>query len=316
MKQKIVLFLLLCTALATAQITIIPDPVFEQVLIDQSIDSDGIVNGQIFTADALTVNALTIVSPYVNGNFEWIYSITGIEAFINLESLTVNITMIEELNVNSLVNLRYLDCVDNMLSSLDVSNNSLLEYLSLFMGGDVMPMNNISEIDLSNNPNINTLNAYGIDFINLKNGNNTANMNIDIGAGTWGMDPEYINGHTCIEVDNEAAAQAGLYPYSEWIVMHANQSYELVENCSLATLGFKVGKALSVYPNPASGILHLVPQVAPVEKVELYDTAGRLVREYNNVSESAILLTGVATGTYILKAFTQSGVLNARVVVQ
>jgi len=46
----------------TAQITLIPDPKFEQFLIDKGIDSDGIINGQILTADALSVTKMHIYS--------------------------------------------------------------------------------------------------------------------------------------------------------------------------------------------------------------------------------------------------------------
>src|SRR5690606_11274092 len=90
-----------------------------------------------------------------------IHDLTGLEAFINLESLTVSLTMVEELNVSTLANLKYLYCVGNMLTSIDVSNNPLLEYLDITSGGDVLPMNGFTDIDLSNNPNIHTLIAIG-----------------------------------------------------------------------------------------------------------------------------------------------------------
>lgn len=319
MKDRLIQLLLLLPTfnfMAIAQTSAITDPVFEQVLIDQGIDTDGTINGQIATADALNVTSLTILSPYTGDEVEWITDLTGIEAFTNLETLTVNLTMIEQLNISTLVNLKYLDCVDNMLTSLDVSGNPLLEYLSLFMGGDVLPINNISEIDLSNNPNIHTLNAYGIDYINLKNGNNNPDMVIDISAGTWGMDPEHKNGHTCIEVDDEAAAQSGQLPYSQWEITHENQSYELVEVCSLSVSPLMANKAISVYPNPVSDVLHINAQGTPVHKAELYDTAGRLVKEYVDINNSNIFLSGTEKGTYLLKIVTDKGSQNAYIIVQ
>ncbi|SEI00636.1 hypothetical protein SAMN02927937_02688, partial [Paenimyroides aquimaris] len=35
-----------------AQVTLIPDATFEQLLVNMNIDSDGIINGQILTSDA------------------------------------------------------------------------------------------------------------------------------------------------------------------------------------------------------------------------------------------------------------------------
>ena len=67
---------------ATAQITYIPDPLFEQELITQNIDSDGIVNGQILTSDALAVTSLTLY--YVGSSTgQYINDLTGLEDFTN-----------------------------------------------------------------------------------------------------------------------------------------------------------------------------------------------------------------------------------------
>src|SRR5690606_3173665 len=136
-----------------AQTIAIPDYRFEQALVDLNIDSDGVINGQILVSDALNVTEL-VITPSVVPNYPYnigndyleglIHDVTGIEGFVNLESLTINVTMIEELNVSTLVKLKYLDCTDNMLTSIDVSNNILLEYLDISSGGDVIPFNGFS----------------------------------------------------------------------------------------------------------------------------------------------------------------------------
>jgi len=65
--MKTILYILFIIAIGystTAQITLIPDPKFEQFLIDKDIDSDGVINGQILTSDALVVTKLDIGNPY------------------------------------------------------------------------------------------------------------------------------------------------------------------------------------------------------------------------------------------------------------
>lgn len=52
MTKLILILLTLVPSLTKAQVTFIPDPVFEQYLIGMNIDSDGLVNGQILTSDA------------------------------------------------------------------------------------------------------------------------------------------------------------------------------------------------------------------------------------------------------------------------
>lgn len=310
------LFFIAVSYKATSQITYIPDPLFEQELIAQNIDSDGIVNGQILTSDALAVTSLTLY--YVgSGTGQYIEDLTGIEDFINLESLIVNGTMVEELNVSTLVNLKYLDCVDNMLTSIDVSNNILLEYLDVSSGGDVYPMNHFTEIDLSNNPNIDTLHAVGgITKINLNNGNNNPNMFINIIATYQDTDPDEIYGHTCIEVDDVELAQNNQYPYSEWTVYHAYMTYSYtndVETCVLNVTSFEENK-INIYPNPVSDVLYFETADTAIEKVILYDTLGRKVTEQNNIDN--ISVSDLQKGSYILKIFSDKGVQTETIIVK
>lgn len=311
-----ILFFIAVSYKATAQITYIPDPLFEQELITQNIDSDGIVNGQILTSDALAVTSLTLY--YVgSGTGQYIEDLTGIEDFINLESLIVNGTTVEELNVSNFVNLTYLDCVDNMLTSIDVSNNILLEYLDVSSGGDVYPMNHFTEIDLSNNPNIDTLHAVGgITKINLNNGNNNPNMFINIIATYQDTDPDEIYGHTCIEVDDVELAQNNQYPYSEWTVYHAYMTYSYtndVETCVLNVTSFEENK-INIYPNPVSDVLYFETADTAIEKVILYDTLGRKVTEQNNIDN--ISVSDLQKGSYILKIFSDKGVQTETIIVK
>lgn len=81
MKTKFITLLLFVVGLtAQSQTTAIPDVNFEQVLINLGIDSDGTINGQILTADALQVTHLYITSSSPNS---FIQDVTGIEAFVN-----------------------------------------------------------------------------------------------------------------------------------------------------------------------------------------------------------------------------------------
>lgn len=299
-----------------AQITAIPDPAFEKALINLAIDSDGIVNGQLLTADASTITDLTIISPEVNNEIQYISNLTGLEAFVNLENLTVNSTMATTLNVSGFPFLKRLNCVDNMLTSLDVSNNPLLEYLNITSAGDVYPMNEIRSIDLSNNPNINQLIAIGSFItINLRNGNNNPNMNINISAMVMSNE-DFINGHTCIEVDDATAAVNNEAPYSGWTVRHQNQSYLFVASCMAGTEDH-VQKRLTIYPNPASNILHISQQgTSAIDSVVLFDISGRQVREFTNISEEGISVSNLERGIYLLKIGIGKEIQNRKIIIE
>lgn len=316
MKTKLLTLLYLVTGyVTTAQTISIPDPIFEQVLISQEIDSDGLVNGQILTADALAVTELSIESPNPISGF-YIQNLIGIEGFINLESLIVHRTYADNLNINSLTKLKYLDCIDNNLSELDLSGNTLLEQLFVSDFGDVLPMNSIQSIDLSNNPKIKKISAIGIQHINLKNGSNTTLMSINANAGIFeGEAPDdYIAGNVCIEVDDVDAANNNQSPYSNWTVQHRYKTLTYSENCALSTDKFNKN-SITIYPNPATDILYIVTtNDTAIDKAVLYDISGRLVKEYQNITET-ISVSGLEKGVYMMQVFSGNQNFSQKVII-
>lgn len=282
-----------------AQTVTIPDTAFEQLLIDMEIDSDGIINGQIVTVDAEAVTTLIIAPEGIPT--EYINDLTGIEAFVNLEELTVHNTLIEELNVSSMPNLTYLDCANNMLYYIYVSNNSLLEHLDITSGGDVEPFNSFEQIDLSNNPNIKKLLASGgVNYINLKNGNNNGDTYIDISAFVMDGPPE-TEPYVCIEVDNGEAAENNQAPYSEWTIVNNFSTYALTESCQAYIESFE-NNDVSIYPNPATDILNITIENADLpDNILLYDIQGREVKCFKEGTTGSISLHEIPAGVYILK---------------
>lgn len=136
----------------------IPDPNFEQALIDSGIDSDGIVNGQILRSDAESVTELNVTNPkfasdqrYANQEIvnvnEKIQDLTGLEAFVNITRLSCWANALTQVDVSQNTKLTRLELINNQLTSIDVSNNSDLEILWL-------ETNNLSQIDVSNNLNL------------------------------------------------------------------------------------------------------------------------------------------------------------------
>jgi len=73
----------------------IPDKNFEQALVDLKIDTDGEVNGYLLKSDAQAVTFLDVSNKKIK-------DLSGIEAFTSLS---------------------FLDCSNNQVSNLDLSNN-------------------------------------------------------------------------------------------------------------------------------------------------------------------------------------------------
>jgi len=311
-KTLYILFFIVVSYNATAQITYIPDPGFEQRLINLNIDSDGIINGQVLTSDVENVTEL--IFNFWNGPY--IYNLTGIQDFASLEVLKINFFEITELDVSQNLQLKELDCGNNYLTSIDVSSNTLLEVL--YVGnydGDVGPFNEITEINLSNNPLIHTFDALdlSLDTINLKNSNNNQNMTIRIGYMPFWENPEPPFPNTCIIVDNAEIAQNNQYPYSEWTINHPFQTYSYaddIEECSLRLQSFAQSN-VKVYPNPVSNILYFD---TAIEKVIVFDISGRKILEQNPVNN--ISVSHLQKGTYLIKIFSDKGVQTEKIIIK
>lgn len=139
-------FLIACfsTVLMYSQITFIPDPNFEQALIDLGIDSDGEINGQVLTADIDTVQTLNL-------NHRNIADLTGIEDFAALVRLNILANHIQNLDTSGNLNLETLICSLNPLRSLNISQNQNLKLL------DLSVVHRLRTVDLSNAINLETL---------------------------------------------------------------------------------------------------------------------------------------------------------------
>jgi Leucine-rich repeat (LRR) protein len=171
MKTRLVLLIFALSSLVTygQQYTSIPDPNFEQALIDLGIDSEGQpTDGQVLTADIDWRTSLNVSS-------KGITDLTGIQAFTALEILNCSsnnfLPTLNVFNNTALTEIRAFNCA---LTSITLPNNNILTYLSIgnnhFSGLDVSAYpsleflscgNNfnvsIGILDLTSNPNLTTL---------------------------------------------------------------------------------------------------------------------------------------------------------------
>ncbi|WP_115818119.1 PKD domain-containing protein, partial [Winogradskyella eximia] len=229
--------------------TLIPDPNFEQALIDLNIDSDNTINGKVLTSDIDWISILDVSNKNIS-------DLTGIEDFASLILLSCannNLTSIDvsnnslqgiycdfnSLSVLDLSNqngIEYIDCSNNQLTSLllgnsgeDVRlrcNNNMLSTLNVtgYYLMDVLECSNnqIQSLDLSNNVDITRIiaNNNNLSELLLYN-NNFDNMSI----GTVDFNTTSNPNLFCIEVENAA------WSTTNWINVDSQTSFS--ENCTL-----------------------------------------------------------------------------------
>jgi hypothetical protein len=132
-------FLLLQQGLA--QYTLVPDPNFEQALIDLGIDSEGTLDGQFLTADALDVIVLDVRYKNIN-------DLTGLEAFVDLHDLLASNNNLTTIDLSVLPSTMWtIRLNNNNFSILDLT--PLTNVVNLFLGGD-----NLTTLSVPNLPNL------------------------------------------------------------------------------------------------------------------------------------------------------------------
>ena len=137
--MKKLLLILLCLPMMTlAQQTYVPDDNFEDYL-----ETNGMGNGISNDDYVTTSNINTVTYLYIHSMN--ISDLTGIEDFIALEILQCDDNQITEIDVSNNINLLNLFCSNNQLTSLNVSNNPLLNHLYCFG-------NLLTTLDVSNTP--------------------------------------------------------------------------------------------------------------------------------------------------------------------
>lgn len=127
-------------------LTVILDPNFEQYLIDESIDSDGVINGQVLKVDIENVTQLLI-------NDKNISDLTGIQDFKNLVALNARNNNLMQIDVSNNVLLENINLENNQLTTVDFSNNVSLKDINV---GD----NQLTNLDVHLLENLENLQCY------------------------------------------------------------------------------------------------------------------------------------------------------------
>ncbi|NBC58330.1 MAG: T9SS type A sorting domain-containing protein [Bacteroidetes bacterium] len=282
-----------------AQITLIPDQNFEQTLLDQNIDSDGILNGQVFTSDINNINVLNL-------GFNVISDLTGLQDFAQLQNLTID-------------NLDLSNSSSNL--SLDLTANTMLETLTM-IGGDDAITHFVEKIDLSENPNINQIQTPGIwplKQIDLKSGTtDVSNLSINIDIGFPLPPPEGQASSAqqqdfCIKVTDAAAATAGTGVYSTWTISANNNPYFFSETCSLNTKRFNQ-ESVSISPNPTSGIINIKADNLQFKSAKIFSLQGQLVKTFNNLDVQTLDISNISSGLYVLVLTSNRGIVRKKLV--
>jgi len=167
--NKLLLLLTLAPCLAFGQLTYVPDDNFESYLETHAADGTPVSVGPASMGDGIANNDSVLTANISGVTILWvdyknITDLTGIEDFAALTYLNCSNNQLTSLDVSNNTALTNLDCSYNQLTSLDVSNNTALtrlrcsnnQLVSLNLGNvDLVDLfcqyNSLTSLDLSQN---------------------------------------------------------------------------------------------------------------------------------------------------------------------
>jgi hypothetical protein len=227
-------------------IVFIPDTAFLYALIDEEVDTNG--DSLISYEEAEAIDTLNVSEGGIS-------DMTGIEAFVNLETLICLINQLTSIDISNNTALKHLDCFANSLTSLNVSNNTALTHLGCMR-------NELARLDVSNCTQLESLNCVGNQLTSLNVSNNTALTELSISdiptlieVCVWEMAFPPVG----VEVDTTGSPNVEFKDCSST----GNDIYSLSE--------------LSIYPNPTNGPLTIESLRSGHHSIELNSLNGQLL---------------------------------------
>ncbi len=146
--------------------TNIPDPIFEQELINLGLDT--VIDGQVLTSSIEHLEALNVSD-------KGITDLSGVRDFESLLELDCSNNFLEELDISNMTFLERLNCSSNFLVSNDPNDlvgvfntNGTVSLNALFCAG-----NDLTNLNTSINPNLETLDCADNNIVQLVINTNT-----------------------------------------------------------------------------------------------------------------------------------------------
>jgi Leucine-rich repeat (LRR) protein len=271
--------------------TTFPDENF-RTYIEKNIDKDG--NGVLSEEEISECKEIDNLYDYGS-----IYSMKGIEIFYNLEKLDCGQNNIKTLDVSQNTALTYLNCSDTGISSIDISKNTALTYLSCGENSItsidvsnntalktlIVAMNNLSALDVSNNTALEELNCVNNKLKVIDVSNNTALTDFNCGN----------NRLSSIDTSKNTELYS-LYCYSNNLTaLDISKNYELrnvdCENNFITSLDITNNQKLVSYNcDDSVEIIGTLVQKIEINSTNFYDDAFReYVKEYIDLDGDGML---------------------------
>jgi hypothetical protein len=225
-----------------------------------------------------------------------------ISANPNLVKLSAYNNQLTSLNTSQNLLLEELYVNTNDISSFDFTQNTALtklncaynELTSLNLSQNNLlelvfcDHNQISTLDLAQNTSLVQFTgvANELNYLNIANGQNTL-ITYFLSQGNPNL--------ACIQVDDAA------YSTTNWTSIDATSSFS--ENCGNVGINESNNVNISIYPNPTNGVVTFETE-EKITSIEVYNLAGQKVSVFNNTK--TIDISNLSNGIYAATVITGS----------
>lgn len=260
----------------------------------------------------------------INGQFDDIFDLTGIEAFVNITELYCQLNALTTLDLSQNTALVHLECWENPLTSLNVTQCVALELLGAehtqLTDLDVSNNANLAiiaisdadliSLDLTNNSNLESISLYNLNplnFLDIRNGNNT-----NIAAFGSHENPNL----TCIFVDDttywETNFGSNIDPNSHFVETQAECDALGINNYQI--------QQFNIFPNPAKDFLkiELSPELSGQKmQLVLSNILGKeLIRKQIFQPKTTLELLHLQKGIYFLTFYSNTKKLLTKKIIK
>ena len=296
-----------------AQYTAVPDANFEQALINFGYDSEGVLDGQILTSDAVAATGA------LNFPGQGISDLTGIEAFVNIDQLNMNYNTLNVavdlssntllsivrfegnsslpgLNVNGLSSMTELNILATAIMTIDLSTNTALETINA-------TNSQLTSLDLSSNSVIVSVNARNCNLtsLDMRNGNN---------ANVTSFNSDFNSNLTCIFVDDSTEPNL-----ANWFVDAGSTFVETEPECATLSREANVINQFSVYPNPATTIININSTVDKGQ-IEVFNLTGkRVLFKPLTLGDNSLNVSSLVSGVYLARISANGNIETKKLII-
>jgi len=278
----------------------IPDTAFLYALIGEGVDTN---EDSLISYDE--AGAVTSFDTHTSGGLrQKITDVTGIEAFVNLDTLNLHCVPIQTIDISKNTKLRVLDVSywlcgmggdSGNLTSLDVSNNLDLEDLSVIG-------NQLISLDVSNNTALKDLKCGLNQLTILDIRNNTSLKNLSI----WDM-PDL----RCVSVWTSPFPPAGVQVDTSG----SPNVYFTTEDCPDVGIKDLNSLGIRIYPNPTSSLITIETGLLGLYKIEITSLNGQLLFSYEMDETSHQLdLSSFQGGVYFITVRSKDFVTTRKII--